>query len=175
MKPANRPNHALAHAAIVVAGSQLPPLTNFGDVIVECPHCTAEMMPEAVGRLNARAEVVSAAASRMAELHAPPRRSGLQIMLVVALVGLGLVTAFVGGAFFEMTLVPVRISAAERHTSPADRRHRHQLQNLRSRCKYSCHRCVDQSGNGQRRTGKSNGRAGGCQWNTACQPASGIA
>ena len=97
----------------------LPPLTNFGDVIVECPHCTAEMMPEAVGRLNARAEVVSAAASRMAELHAPPRRSGLQIMLVVALVGMGLVTAFVGGAFFEMT--PSPSESAQLSATPAPR------------------------------------------------------
>ena len=97
----------------------LPPLTNFGDVIVECPHCTAEMMPEAVGRLNARAEVVSAAASRMAELHAPQRHSGLRIMLVLMLIGLGLVTAFAGGAFFEMTPRPA--DSAVLSAAPAPR------------------------------------------------------
>ena len=81
----------------------LPPLNNFGDVIVECPHCTAEMVPEAVGRLNARAEIVSAAAGRMADLHAPPRRKALRLLLVSALICTGLIMAFAGGALFELT------------------------------------------------------------------------
>ena len=97
----------------------LPPLGNFGDVIVECPHCTAEMVPEAVGRLNARAETVSAAAARMADLHAPPKRGGVRIFLVFMLVFTGLVLAFAGGALFELT--PRNTDMASLNATPAPR------------------------------------------------------
>lgn len=102
MRPGRRQTQPRAGTCIQCGGQfSLPPLSNFGDVIVECPHCTAEMDPTSVGRIKARDEVVSATATRMAELHNPPRWTTKRVLAVLTLICAGLL-AFAGGALFDL-------------------------------------------------------------------------